>query len=291
MENVIDGENEDTDCRRISTHYNRHPESDRFRSPHGALEYARSKEIIGRYLPSTPIDVLDVGGGTGAYSFWLAELGHRVAFVDLSEVHVATADSRNKEAVRKLVSIRQANVVSMPFESESFDLVLNMGPMYHLSRPQRARALKEIARILRKDGVLISAYISRFAAIMDGYKKEWISNPEYNALSVGDLQLGVHQSPDDDKYFTLAYLYRPEEVGPELETCGFQLEALFAVEGFFWTYPHLSEFVDDKDKFAHLLEHARMLEKEPSLMGSSAHFISVAAKTAKSDSGRNTESV
>lgn len=278
---MTDGVNDEDNCRRISMHYDRHPESDRFGSPHGALEYARSKEIIGRYLPHEPVDILDVGGGTGAYSFWLAQLGYRVTFVDLSEVHVASARDQNNAVEHKLVSIEQGNVVSMPFESASFDFVLNMGPMYHLHEAQRRKALNEIFRLLRKNGTLISAYISRFAAVMDGYKKEWISDPEYNALCVGDLKLGIHQSPDDDKYFTLAYLSRPEEVAPELEACGFQIQELFAVEGFFWTYPHLSSFVEDKEKFARLLEHARMLEKESSVMGASAHFLSIATKRAR----------
>lgn len=278
---VTDRVSDEYSCRRISTHYDRHPELDRFNSAHGALEYARSKEIIGRYLPQETADILDVGGGTGAYSFWLAQLGHRVTFVDLSEVQVASVEGRNKEVEHKLVSIQQGNVVSMSFESESFDLVLNMGPMYHLPKAQRREALNEISRVLRKNGTLISAYISRFAALMDGYKKEWISDPQYNALAVGDLKLGVHRSPDDDKYFTLAYLSRPDDVAPELEVCGYRMQELLAVEGFFWTYPHLSSFVDDKEKFERLLEHARMLEKESSVIGTSAHLLSVATKKPK----------
>ena len=27
----------------------------------------------------------------------------------------------------------------------------------------------------------------------------------------------MHDSPDDDKYFTLAYMHRPDDVAPELE--------------------------------------------------------------------------
>ena len=42
------------------------------------LEGLRSKEIIQRYLPSSSINLIDIGGGTGYYSFWLQQMGHRV---------------------------------------------------------------------------------------------------------------------------------------------------------------------------------------------------------------------
>jgi hypothetical protein len=133
-------------------------------------------------------------------------------------------------------------------------------------------------RVLSDDGVLVSAYISRFAALMDGYKRRWISNPAYESLSVEDARHGVHDSPDDDKYFTLAFMHRPEEIAAELQTAGFEMLELLAVEGLFWTYPHLAEFVEDPESFARLLSHVELLEREPSIMGASAHFLSTAHK-------------
>ena len=62
---------------KIIKHYNENPETDRLDSPNGQLEFIRTKEIISRYLSKAPLKVLDVGGATGKYSFWLAELGHK----------------------------------------------------------------------------------------------------------------------------------------------------------------------------------------------------------------------
>ncbi len=42
------------------------------------LEFERTKEILLRYLPPPPAQILDVGGGPGAYAFWLAERMYRV---------------------------------------------------------------------------------------------------------------------------------------------------------------------------------------------------------------------
>ena len=40
------------------------------------IELILTKEIIQRYLPPPPARLLDVGGGPGVYSLWLAELGY-----------------------------------------------------------------------------------------------------------------------------------------------------------------------------------------------------------------------
>lgn len=223
--------------------------------------------------------ILDIGGGTGAYSFLLANLGHKVSFVDPSEAQVASVRAKNKQSESKLISTKEGFAHSIDAPEDSFDIVLNMGPMYHLPPgEERIRALQEMRRLLSDEGLLFSAYISRLAALMDGYKKCWIANPEYEMLSLGDLKHGIHDGPDDDKYFTLAYMHRPAEVASELASGGFEMVDLLAVEGFFWTYPHLEDFVDDEEAFIRLLFHAQLIEKESSLMGASAHFLSVARK-------------
>ena len=46
------------------------------------IELIRTQEIIERYLPATPADILDIGGGPGVYSGWLSEMGHRPSLID-----------------------------------------------------------------------------------------------------------------------------------------------------------------------------------------------------------------
>lgn len=198
-----------------------------------------------------------------------------MTFLDLSDVHVAFVRERNREAQVKLADIREGSALSVDLPDRAFDVALLMGPLYHLPPEGRVAALREMRRVLRDDGILVTAYISRFAALMDGYRKGFIADPAYEPLAVGDLEHGKHDSPDDDKYFTLAYMHRPDEVAPELEAAGFLALDVVAVEGFYWTYPHLGGFVDDPASFARLLEHAALIEREPSIMGASAHFLAV----------------
>jgi hypothetical protein len=61
----------------------------------GQLEFVRTKELLNRFLPPPPARIIDVGGGTGAYSSWLASLGHSVHLVDVVPGHVEEA-SKNR---------------------------------------------------------------------------------------------------------------------------------------------------------------------------------------------------
>jgi SAM-dependent methyltransferase len=259
---------------RIREYYNEHPERERLQDPSGKLEFERSKEIIRRHI-ARPLSVLDVGGGTGAYSFWLAALGHRVTFLDLSNVHVETVRQLDAQGGAKLAAILEGSVLALPFADLSFDAVLNMGPLYHLPPDLRHAALAEIRRVLRPDGFMVTAYISRFAALMDGYREDFVADPAFEALALGDIRHGRHDGPPHGRYFTVAYMHRPEEVAPELEKAGFEVREVCAVEGFWWTFPNLAAYTSDAGRFAQLLGHARLVEKEPSVMGASAHLLAV----------------
>ena len=46
------------------------------------VEFERTKEILMRYLPPPPAQILDLGGGPGAYAFWLAHKSYKVHLVD-----------------------------------------------------------------------------------------------------------------------------------------------------------------------------------------------------------------
>jgi ubiquinone/menaquinone biosynthesis C-methylase UbiE len=268
------GPNLNSEISRVRSFYENCPETNRLGGSTGKLEFERSKEIISRFLRD-PIEILDVGGGTGAYSFWLASLGHKVTLIDVSAVHVGIARETNQTHSAKLVDIIEGSALDLPFGEKRFDAILNMGPMYHLPPDARQTALSEMYRVLRPKGVMVSSYISRFASLIDGYNEGYVHDPAYLPFALGAISNGRHDPPADGKYFTLAYMHRPEEVEPEIEKAGFFLLGLYAVEGFFWAHPKIDSYIENEMEFRRLMEHIRLLEKEPSIMGSSAHFLAV----------------
>src|SRR5882672_1484139 len=86
----------------IIAYYNLGKEDDRLRRGPGQLEFARTQELIQRHLPPPPATVLDVGGGSGVYAFWLADLGYDVDLIDAVPLHIEQANAAQQNMPRPL---------------------------------------------------------------------------------------------------------------------------------------------------------------------------------------------
>lgn len=107
--------------------------------------------------------ILDCAAGTGIYSFWLADKGHEVTATDITPRHI---EIMNQTLANKNYNMDTAvlDATDMScFADNSFDIVLNMGPYYHLiTEAQREKCMKECIRVLKKGGLLVTAYIPRY---------------------------------------------------------------------------------------------------------------------------------
>ena len=113
------------------------------------VEFERTKEILLRDLPPPSAQILDLAGGPGVYSFWLADKSYKVHLVDIVPLHVEQAKAADSDGI--LASICQGDARCLDFESDSMDVVLLLGPLYHLQeRSDRIRALRETHRVLKK---------------------------------------------------------------------------------------------------------------------------------------------
>lgn len=91
--------------------------------------------------------VLDVGTGSGRHAREAAELGAEVVAVDLGEaIEVA-----RRNLPPEVLTV-QADAEQLPFEPESFDMVMSIGVLHHL--PDPSVALRSIARYVRPGGFL-----------------------------------------------------------------------------------------------------------------------------------------
>jgi SAM-dependent methyltransferase len=240
------------------------------------LEFIRTKELLTRWLSETPLDILDVGGASGRYASWLAELGHRVHLVDPVPLHVEQA--RAVASGRASFDVSQGDARSLLFDDGSFDVVLVLGPLYHLvDHGDRARALREARRVLRGDGWLAAAAISRFASSFDGIVKGFAADPSFRRRVVHALATGNHHNDAHTAgQFTTAYFHRPEELRAELESVGLQVEGLFGVEGPGGYQADEGPDWLDPGYRAHIVELARQVEAEPSLLGFGPHLLAIA---------------
>ncbi len=90
--------------------------------------------------------LLEVGAGTGHFSYWLAEQGWQVTGLDLSAPMLAQARARGS------IPLVQGDAVALPFPDRSFDVVAIITALEFVPSP--LTALREAWRVARK-GLLL----------------------------------------------------------------------------------------------------------------------------------------
>ncbi|WP_199841132.1 MULTISPECIES: class I SAM-dependent methyltransferase [Actinomycetes] len=195
------------------------------RSPHGRLEFLRTQELVRRAIPPTGQRVLDVGGATGVHARWLAADGHSVHVVDPVPRHVAEA------AEIEGVTAEVGDARTLPWPENSADVVLLMGPLYHLTDSgDREQALAEARRVLRPGGIVVAAAISRYLSVME---------TGTNGQLTEELTPAVRALIDTGRYdghvgFVPAHFHTADELRDELETAGLNRISVYGVEGPAW---------------------------------------------------------
>jgi SAM-dependent methyltransferase len=266
----------------IRTYYEQAPEERRLESGAFRLEALRTRELIQRHLPAAPANVLDVGGAAGAYAFWLAELGYSVHLVDAAPRLVEIAHARNVHAEHPLAACSVGDARSIAEPDSSADVVLLLGPLYHLIDEQdRRTSLLEAARVLRPAGLLFAAGICRFASMLDGLTRELLGDREFARIVQKDLESGIHLNTTARlDYFTTSFFHHPDELHREIVEAGFHVEGLYGIEGPGGTLSDLDERWNDPNRRETILRVARALESERSVIGCSAHLLAVGRKMA-----------
>jgi len=259
----------------VVAHYEASLEEDRLSGGLAALELLRTQEILRRHLPVPPGHVLDVGGGTGVHAEWLLADGYAVHLVDLTPRHVDHALAR---LGGQGLTAEVGDARHLSCSDHSFDVVLVLGPLYHLhEESDRLRVLEEARRVVRRDGVVAVAAISRFASVFDGLVREFLFEPEFRDIVQRDFIDGRHANPENrPHWFTTAFFHRPEQLADEIDLAGLSLVELVGVEGLAGWLPHLEHrWANESDREV-ILSATRLIEAEPAVLGLSAHLLAIA---------------
>lgn len=247
----------------------------------GPLEFIRTQELLTRYLPAPPAVIFDVGGGSGIYACWIAQQGYEVHLVDVVPLHVEQARAASQAQLDcPLASVRLGDARQLDRADASVDVVLLMGPLYHLTdRGDRVTALREAYRILKPDGLIFAVGISRFASILGGLRRNHFDDPTFVKIVQQDLSDGQHRNPNNHPaYFTTAFFHHPEELREEIAEAGFSNEKLLAIQGLGAVLPNFEEHWSDTGRRERLLQAIRWLEAELSALGVTSHMMAIAQK-------------
>jgi len=219
-------------------------------------------------LPASRGRLLDVGGGCGAHASWLTADGWEVLLVDPVPSHVVVASALPG------VTARVGDARALEFPDASADVVLLLGPLYHLPDPaDRQACLAEATRVLRPGGTAVAATINRHAALHDQLNRGGWFEPWRRARLSETVATGVVRPGGD---FTTAYLHHPAEIAAEMAAAGLTVTGQYSVQGAVGWMGNVDAYLDDEGKRAAVLDALRMIESDPALLGVSAHLLTAA---------------
>jgi ubiquinone/menaquinone biosynthesis C-methylase UbiE len=230
------------------------------------LEWER---LVKRYLPKDKdTKILDAGGGTGRMTLLLAKLGYQVTLSDLSPGMLDVARGKlQKEVLLDRVEIKEANLASLPFHDETFDLVVCLHSAF--SYPDSLKAAKELTRVMKIGGKIIVDAHSRYWAVAH----ELNNNPE---LALKLLKSEANYSYDRHGDWLRAF--SPEELKGLFEENGIKVIGIY---GSFYSLlsKEISEGKEWDNKFMNqVVEIMMYLRDIPSVIGIAEELILVGEK-------------
>lgn len=162
----MDGFRYDNDAELVQEIYRRCDESSRLtKSRASRVEFLTTVRYIERYL-RPGMRILDIGAGAGEYSLTFSRRGYAVSALELADANVAAF--REKLTAEDTVDLAQGNALDLSrYPDDSFDIVLLLGPLYHLhSEADRLRCIAEAKRVCKPGGKLFLAFISNDMVIL-----------------------------------------------------------------------------------------------------------------------------
>ncbi|WP_116771585.1 class I SAM-dependent methyltransferase [Maribacter litoralis] len=260
--------------RNIEAFYHKASEETRLEKGMGVFEFERIKQLIQSYITAPSLQILDVGGGTGKYSEWLAKKGHKVHLIEPVEKHLHLAEQRAKK-IRNKFKIHLGESRDLSFPDNSTDLIILHGPLYHLQKKEdREVSIREAKRVLKPNGIILGFAINYTASTLVGLLNGLIHKNSFFEMCKAELTSGIHNPPDDFPWLLAeAYYHKPDQLKSEFLSQGLTYLNTYAIEGMVWL---------DKDFFANMLhekkrrnlhELIRITQNDSNILSLSPHIM------------------
>lgn len=255
----------------LTNYYENYDEDSRLLSRRGQIEYLTTMGYIQAYL-HPGMKILEIGAGTGRYACTLASMGYDVTAVELIPHNLDIL--RSKITPDMKLTPLEGNALNLNMlNSEHYDMVLLLGPMYHLyNEIDKRQALSEAIRVTKSGGVVFSAYcIAESNIINYGFQKGHIMELVQEGLL--DLKTFKTFSRPQD----LFELVRKSDIDKLME--GFPTQRLhyIATDGLAYIIKDTLDAMDEDAFRIYLTYHLTVCEN-PDFVGATAHSLDVFRK-------------
>ena len=258
----------------LDNFYNKASEETRLEKGMGIFEFERIKELIEQHISKPNSTIIDVGGGTGKYSEWLAKKKHTVHLIEPVLKHIKLAEKRSKK-LKKPFSVTIGEAKKLPIKDNFADLVILHGPLYHLQkREDRVTAIVEAKRVLKKGGIILGFAINSTASTVVGLMNGMIHADSFFNMCKEELTTGVHNAPKDFPFLLAdAFYHKPEGLKSEFLEQNLNFMNLSAVEGMIWLDNEYFANMLDKKKSKTLKALQNLTQNDEYLLPFSPHMM------------------
>ena len=280
----------------LEQYYNKFNEEKRLNSRHGQVEFRLSMKYIHEVIEKTMTDyiseqsasntsnnnqpnpvttlrpkdikILDIGAGTGRYSVALAEEGYDVTAVELVKYNLGILKKKNSS-----VKAMQGNALNLKkLCSNTFDITLLFGPMYHLfGFEDKKKALLEAKRVTKPGGTILVAYcMNEYGVITYGFKERHVLECMEQGRFSDTFQT---QSLPEHLYDYM----RLENIDALNEACGLTRIKILSPDGHAnYMRPFLNQLSDEE--FEAFVQYQMAVCERPDLIGAGAHTLDILRK-------------
>jgi len=243
-----------------------------------SMEFRHTKLLLEPFITSQS-DVAEFGCATGHYVEHWHDKCRSYTGVDIVRENIDFFNAKNLSNAKAQLG----DATSCPeFEDASFDVVLCLGPMYHLPAEERALAMAEMARICKPGGTLAFAYINKVGALMGAMtnralrgklpwhkRLHWYDTLYPNRKGNECICAGVNDT-EDTFFFTM-----PEEMEPFASACGLRVLKNAGVD-ISLNMEQINHM--DGEQYACWLEFAEYMLQFPSVTGMASHALMICRK-------------
>lgn len=224
------------------------------------VEFLTTVRYVEKYLKPNG-KILDLGAGAGEYSTFFAEKGYEVDSLELSDENIKAFREKIKPEWK--LNLKQGNALDLSeYSEETYDIVLLMGPLYHLkSNEDKMKVIQEAKRVCKKDGLIFFAFINHDMVFLTelSYDQNYFTSGDYDHET-----MRLHDFP-----FVFATVSESKNL---LETAGIQILHIIAHDGASELMADRINAMDDENYRQYLRYHEMICEK-PEMLGMSNHLL------------------
>ena len=255
---------------KIEELYDEYDEENRLlRSREAKLESETTIKYLTPHI-NKKTNVLEVGCGTGYYAFYFKNKYKSYVGIDLSKRNVQVFNRAIKDTNSKNIEAKVGNALKLEEKNNSYDLVLNLGPLYHLSKAEGDECIKESIRVCKKGGIIAFSYMNKFGNFVKLCAQETFIGRYPNKKLLKNM---LQKETDDEGVF---FFTTPEDIETRLKNFGLKIENHLTTDGTTMHHHRIADYNDEE--YAIWKEFHFATCEQPSIRGLGDHGLVICRK-------------